>query len=184
MDDKEAFLSRWSRRKLEAKAEPTAVPPAVQPGAATGAPAAPAAPAQTARPEPDESPEYRNFFDPKVDKKLRHAALKSLFSDPHFNVVDGLDVYIDDYSKADPIPPAMLRQLNQAKNLLLFEEENQAGAGAQREPAQTEEAGAAVVAAPTGAPSEAFGAGGSAADTAGATGAAAAAPARRGEKNN
>jgi hypothetical protein len=182
MDDKEAFLSRWSRRKLEAKAEPAAAPPAVQPGAATGAPAAPAAPAQTARPAPDERPEYRKFFDPKVDEKLRHAALKSLFSDPHFNVVDGLDVYIDDYSKADPIPPAMLRQLNQAKDLLLFEEEDQAAAGAQRAPAQAA-AGAAVAAAPTGAPSEAPGAGGPAADAAGATGAAAAAPAQRGKKN-
>ena len=31
--------------------------------------------------------------------------MKKLFADPHYNVMDGLDVYIDDYSKPDPIPP-------------------------------------------------------------------------------
>ena len=30
--------------------------------------------------------------------------MKKLFSDPHFNVMDGLDTYIDDYGKPDPIP--------------------------------------------------------------------------------
>ena len=43
--------------------------------------------------------------------------MKKLFADPHFNVMDGLDTYIDDYAKPDPIPPAMLRQLASAKFL-------------------------------------------------------------------
>ena len=30
--------------------------------------------------------------------------LSNLFSDPQFNVMDGLDTYIDDYSKPDLIP--------------------------------------------------------------------------------
>ncbi|MEY4753990.1 MAG: hypothetical protein RJA44_1665, partial [Pseudomonadota bacterium] len=34
-----------------------------------------------------------------------------LFSDPHFNVMDGLDIYIDDYGQPDPLPPGMLEQL-------------------------------------------------------------------------
>jgi hypothetical protein len=37
--------------------------------------------------------------------------------------MDGLDVYIDDYSKPDPIPAAFLRALNQARGLRLFEDE-------------------------------------------------------------
>jgi hypothetical protein len=37
---------------------------------------------------------------------VRNAALKKLFTDPHFNVMDGLDVYIDDYGKPDPCRPA------------------------------------------------------------------------------
>jgi hypothetical protein len=32
--------------------------------------------------------------------------------------MDGLDIYIDDYSIADPIPPEMLAQMNQARGLL------------------------------------------------------------------
>ena len=41
--------------------------------------------------------------------------MKKLFSDPHFNVMDGLDTYIDDYGKPDPIPESMLRQMNQSQ---------------------------------------------------------------------
>jgi hypothetical protein len=120
VDDEEHFLSRWSRRKLESKQDaPAALPAAELP------PAEPAAPApQATEPEVPQgiSTEYRQFFDPKVDEKLRQAALRGLFSDPHFNVMDGLDTYIDDYSVADPIPEAMLRRLNQAKELFLFDD--------------------------------------------------------------
>jgi len=49
---------------------------------------------------------------------VRRAALKKLFSDPRFNVMDGLDVYVDDYSKSEPIPPAMLAGLRQAQKIL------------------------------------------------------------------
>ncbi len=132
MDDIEPFLSRWSRRKLEAKedapadasqaAELTAADPAAPPPQSTQPPAAETAERGSA--------EYKEFFDPQVDEKLRRTALKKLFGDPHFNVMDGLDTYIDDYSKPDPVPEAMLRQLNQAKDLFLFDAEKQAGANA------------------------------------------------------
>ncbi len=62
--------------------------------------------------------DYRAFFHPKVSEDTRRAALKKLFSDPRFNVMDGLDVYIDDYSKTEPIPPAMLAGLRQAQKIL------------------------------------------------------------------
>jgi hypothetical protein len=132
MDDKEPFLARWSRRKLETKEEaPAGV--ANAPESRSVAPAVPLA--QAAEPPlpelaaPD-TPEYRELFDPQVDETLRRTALKKLFSDPHFNVMDGLDTYIDDYSKPDPIPEAMLRQLNQAKDLFLFDDETKPDAGA------------------------------------------------------
>jgi len=48
--------------------------------------------------------------------------LKKLFTDPHFNIMDGLDTYIDDYSKPDPIPESMLRRMAQSKALGLFDE--------------------------------------------------------------
>ena len=127
MDDKEAFIARWSRRKLEARENaPAAAPPLAPSDARPAVPAMPAAPESA----PGRSPEYREFFDPQVDEKLRQAALREMFGDPHFNVMDGLDTYIDDYSKPDPIPAAMLRQLNQAKGLLLFEGEEQTAGGA------------------------------------------------------
>ena len=59
--------------------------------------------------------DYSPFMQPGVDATTKHRALKRLFSDPRFNVMDGLDVYIDDYSKPDPIDPAIVRTLNQAR---------------------------------------------------------------------
>ena len=50
--------------------------------------------------------------------------MKKLFaSDPHFNVMDGLDTYIDDYNKFEPIPKSMLRQLVSARALGLIDDE-------------------------------------------------------------
>jgi hypothetical protein len=49
--------------------------------------------------------------------------MKKLFADPHFNVMDRMDVYIDDYGQPDPIPQAMLRQMVSAKFLNLFEDD-------------------------------------------------------------
>jgi hypothetical protein len=65
--------------------------------------------------------DYAPFVQAGVDPTVKNAALKKLFADPRFNVMDGLDTYIDDYGKPDPIPPAMLRRLNQARHLGLFD---------------------------------------------------------------
>lgn len=126
--DKEPFLSRWSRRKLDSAKDPGAplpvVPETKTPPAAVPAAARP--PAETELPPVDTlkglASEYKDFLRPGVDEKLRQSALKKLFHDPHFNVMDGLDTYIDDYSKPDPIPEEMLKSLKQA-NRLLFPEE-------------------------------------------------------------
>ena len=149
MDDKEPFLSRWSRRKLESNEnEPFGAPQAAElPAAAPVAPLLPAAEPPAPGPSEGISPEYRKFFDPRVDETLRRTALRKLFSDPHFNVMDGLDTYIDDYSKPDPIPEAMLRQLNQAKALFLFDDEKKAAEGAEGE-ALAASAGAAAASPP------------------------------------
>lgn len=57
--------------------------------------------------------DFRPFMQQGVDALTRNSALKRLFADPHFNVMDGLDVYIDDYNKTEPIPPALLATLKQ-----------------------------------------------------------------------
>lgn len=147
-DDDATFLGRWSRRKRAARAgEPLEEPPAPQapqpaggadaravreregpPAAGPGQP--PPAPSSAPLPEVESlrglASEYRDFLQPGVDDGTRRAALKKLFADPHFNRMDGLDVYIDDYSLPDPIPNAMLRKLAHAKELLFGEEDRHA----------------------------------------------------------
>lgn len=120
VEDKEGFLSRWSRRKLDAGKEAPVARPAP-------APAAPAVKPELPKIEDLKGllSEYKDFLRPGVDEKLRQAALKKLFHDPHFNVMDGLDVYIDDYSKPDPIPESMLRKLAHAKGLLFDDKDEE-----------------------------------------------------------
>jgi hypothetical protein len=60
-----------------------------------------------------------------VDPDVKNAALKKLFTDPHYNVMDGLDIYIDDYGKPDPLPAGMLRKMAQSKFLGLFDDEDE-----------------------------------------------------------
>jgi hypothetical protein len=111
-DKKESFFARWSRLKKTAVAEnPAPVP---------------ASPAPADLPSIDSlTPEsdFSAFFRAKVEEKLRRAALKKMFQDPHFNVMDGLDVYIDDYSVPDPIPEAMLSRLEHVKEMLAPKDE-------------------------------------------------------------
>jgi hypothetical protein len=122
----EPFFDRWSRRKAEAKQE--VQPPAREQDAAAETPPPELPPLDKLTPDSD----YRAFFHPKVDEDTRRAALKKLFSDPHFNVMDGLDVYIDDYSKTEPIPPAMLAGLRQAQKILEWAKGEEKEAPAER----------------------------------------------------
>jgi hypothetical protein len=117
------FLSRWSRRKLAAKAGPPGPTAAAIPAQA-GTQSAPIAEEEAAAPEPlppveSLTPEsdFSGFMKPDVDPGVRREAMKVLMRDPRFNVMDGLDVYIDDYSKPDPLPPEWLAQMNQMKHL-------------------------------------------------------------------
>ena len=68
--------------------------------------------------------DFKPFVARAVAPEVRNAAMKKLFTDPHFNMMDRLDTYIDDYSKPDPLPESMLRQMTSAKFLKLFEDEN------------------------------------------------------------
>ncbi len=66
--------------------------------------------------------DFTPFLSPQVQEHVKRAALKKLFADPHFNLMDGLDTYIDDYSKPDPIPESMLRRMAQSEALGLFDD--------------------------------------------------------------
>ena len=128
-ENAEQFLSRWSQRKQQAREQEKALPAeAPKPAAETPLPQLP--PVEQLGPDSD----YRGFLHPKVDETLRRAALKKLFSDPHFNIMDGLDTYIDDYSISDPLPAAMLAELKQAQNILAWARETEEEAELRRNP--------------------------------------------------
>jgi hypothetical protein len=138
----DGFLGRWSQRKLAVKQgveldvpaaaiEPLPEAHAVVPannvasepsGGGAKAEVPSMADVQALNAESDFAP----FVGRTVAPDVRNAAMKKLFSDPHYSVMDRLDIYIDDYSKPDPLPLAMLRQMASAKFLNLFEEEEDA----------------------------------------------------------
>lgn len=120
------FLRRWARRKREAAAAPAA-----KAADASAAPQLP--PLDSLTFESD----FKAFMHSKVEESVKRAALKKLFSDPRFNVMDGLDTYIDDYTKSDPIPEAMLATLEHARQTLLGPKKEEP---APEEQAKTEQA--------------------------------------------
>ena len=160
------FLGRWARRKNDAlQGKPLQEPaiaakpvPLAVAGAQTVSTTA-AAQAAGSLKEPPEAPataqpaekllsledvktltqesDFTPFMARNVGPEVRNAAMKKLFADPHFNVMDGLDIYIDDYSKSDPIPESMLRQMTSAKFLNLFEEEEDVENNKSQEASQT-----------------------------------------------
>jgi hypothetical protein len=113
--------------------------PAAAAGASAGSAATPLPDTPPATPPPltlddvaqlSRDADFTRFVAPGVDHEVKNAALKKLFGDPRFNVMDGLDVYIDDYSKPDPLPAASLRMMAQAAFLGLVEAPPQAAPSA------------------------------------------------------
>jgi hypothetical protein len=145
-DDVTGFLSRWSRRKLarEEVPETPASPevPSASPEAtpAAGAPSAPEPeplpPVESLTPDSD----FKPFMRPEVDPGIKQAAMKQLFKDPQFNVMDGLDTYIEDYGVPDPIPESMMKTLYQARQHVWSDEERAAADKADAEAAVVAEA--------------------------------------------
>jgi hypothetical protein len=138
-----SFFQRWSRLKSGADREPDAPPRHAGASAQTSDAAAPdvvLAPLAQSTPHPPVAPaprvqgeralptiedaerlhadsDFSAFVTNGVDKAVQRLAMKKLFSDPHFRVMDGLDIYIDDYNKPDPLSAAMLASLEHTKNL-------------------------------------------------------------------
>lgn len=142
----EGFFDRWSRRKQQAKEEVAPAPDVLPPplGEVVGGGSHPAPLADLSSPHPGlpteeegEKPaalsladtealtidsDFRPFVAKGVQPAVKNAAFRKLFADPHFNVMDGMDIYIDDYSKSTPIPDSVLRQMASAHFLKLFDE--------------------------------------------------------------
>lgn len=91
--------------------------------------------------------DFTPFMQPKVAEDVKRAALKKLFSDPRFNMMDGLDIYIGDYTQADPMPEGMLEKLGKVYGMLAKTDEPDAAADVAAEPAETPPSSAPGVAA-------------------------------------
>ena len=141
-NDDDNFFSRWSRRKVQVRTgEP--LPPEPPPPVAVVAPAAVAAPVAPVAPvvaEPPEAPpaltlddvarltpesDYSAFVARSVSPDVRNAAVKKLFTDPHYNIMDGLDIYIDDYSQPSPLSKADMAKMVGAQFLKLVDDPNE-----------------------------------------------------------
>ncbi|MFM2239111.1 MAG: hypothetical protein RJA69_485 [Pseudomonadota bacterium] len=132
----DGFLRRWSSRKTDVRQGKTPPPepvrdrlPAVQPDAdvqrdQSARPSEPGVPAPTLEDVGQLTPasDFSAFVRHEVPVDVKNAAMKKLFANPHFNVMDGLDVYIDDYSQPDPLAPSTLRQMASAKFMNLVDD--------------------------------------------------------------
>ncbi|QHE77468.1 DUF3306 domain-containing protein [Hydrogenophaga sp. PBL-H3] len=139
-NDDDNFFSRWSRRKVQVRTgEPLPAEPSVKPAPAV-VPVAVVAPAPVAAPaEPEPPPaltledvarltpesDYSAFVAKSVSPDVRNAAVKKLFTDPHYNVMDGLDIYIDDYSQPSPLSKADMAKMVGAQFLKLVDDPNE-----------------------------------------------------------
>lgn len=128
----EGFFDRWSRRKQQVRdgerPEEPVPPPDMAPETEGQVPDALQAP-EAAPPTLADAQalgidsDFKPFVAEGVAPEVRNTAFRKLFADPHFNQMDGLDTYVDDYSKPSPLPDSVLRQMASAKFLRLFDEE-------------------------------------------------------------
>lgn len=136
------FFSRWAKRKAEVATETTgealpstesaavegSIAPSRHSGSGTEQSVGKDRPADPPQPVPlptieslTADSDFTPFMAKDVAPDMRNQAMKKLFTDPHYNVMDGLDIYIDDYGKPDPLPEGWLQLMNQSKTLRLFE---------------------------------------------------------------
>ena len=135
----EPFLARWSRVKQsgDAAALPanpessnTSIGGHLEPKKAGEARPEPTLPVAVPLPSLDNmtpQSDFSPFMAKDVDPQLRNLAMKKLFTDPHYNVMDRLDIYIDDYSTHAPLPLDVIRRMSISKALRLFDDDEEDG---------------------------------------------------------
>ena len=135
-DNSGGFFSRWSQRKqavklglaeedispnkVQDKAQDKAQPSVqnsevsvanVKPESADPAAEPPKLPTLSDVEQLTPDSDFSTFMTQGVSPEVRNAAMKKLFTDPHYNVMDGLDIYIGDYNTPDPLSAGMLAKM-------------------------------------------------------------------------
>lgn len=67
--------------------------------------------------------DFSTFVAKGVDSAVKNAAMKKLFADPHYNIMDGLDIYIGDYSTHDVLPQSVIDEITKDGFLNMFQQE-------------------------------------------------------------
>lgn len=95
----DGFLSRWSRRKAgkeedapENKVEASSEAPTDLPLENPPEETLPLPTLEDVDKIDRFAPDFSAFMKPDVDPAVQQAALKKMFTDPHFNIMDGLDI--------------------------------------------------------------------------------------------
>lgn len=125
------FFSRWSQRKqavklglaeednkpgegpstAQASAQNPSLVASVKPEAEENTTESPKLPTLSDVAQLTPESDFSSFMTQGVAPEVRNAAMKKLFTDPHYNVMDGLDIYIGDYNTPDPLPSGMLAKM-------------------------------------------------------------------------
>ena len=114
----EAFLDRWSRVKREVKGG------AVPPGTVETTTEAVELPSLDTLVAQGLDADFAPFMQKGVAEATKRAAIQQLFRQPVFNVMDGLDVYIEDFNIYEPLTAAELPGLAHARAMLFPEAED------------------------------------------------------------
>lgn len=120
----DSFFARWSKRKAEAAPSPAALDLAADPVADDALLDSNPPAINNSLPTLADvdgltaDSDYAAFIAKGVDETVKRSAMKKLFALPQFNIMDGLDIYVGDYSQPDPLPPGMLEALQHAKGAL------------------------------------------------------------------
>ena len=76
-----------------------------------------------------------------AERALRRAALKKMFTDPHFNTPDPFEPFSGDWTVADPIPDELMAKLNQVRTVLFPDRDKDKKQEAEQQAAQQPPAG-------------------------------------------
>lgn len=128
IDNEESLVSRWSRRKQDARETVDHPLDPLTPPAQDESSEMPRALTDADMPDldsMDESSDYSGFLSPQVSDQLRTRALRQLFRLPGLGVRDGLDDYDDDFTQMPTLGNVVTHEMRRMLARELSREDNE-----------------------------------------------------------